>query len=114
MIAIFDLEGRGLTIDVEGSPLNVRVLFCRRDEKSKVVGAVFSNAGVQDVDAELFSSGLNSIHFFFRSELPKVVVGYVAFAIRMDKVGAPSLAGSDSLGVTNHEASLRFERVNTL
>lgn len=85
VISIFDLEGHCLAIDVDGFLLNVCVFICRSNKKSKVVGAVLSDASVDDVDAEFFSSGLNCIHFIFRSELPKVVVGYVAFAARMDK-----------------------------
>jgi len=101
VIAIFDLEGHGLTIDAEGFLLNGCVLIRRSDEKSKVIGAIFSNASVQDVDAEFFRGGLNSIHFIFRSEPPKVVVGYVALAVRMDmggEQGALSWAKTTHLG----------------
>ncbi len=85
MIAIFNLEVHCLAIDAYGFLLKSCALICRSDKKSELVGAVFPNASVYDVDAELFSSGLNSIHFTFRSGLPKVVVGYVAVAVRMDK-----------------------------
>src|SRR5258706_229881 len=84
-IAIFNLEVHCLAIDAYGFILKSSALICRSDKKSELVGAVFPNASVYDVDAELFSSGLNSIHFTFRSGLPKVVVGYVAVAVRMDK-----------------------------
>ena len=86
VIAILDLEGRGLAIDVEGFLFDFWALIRRSDEKSKLIGAFFSNASVYDVDAKLLRGGLNDLHFFFRSELPKVVVGDVALAVRMDKV----------------------------
>ena len=84
VVAGFDLEGHGLTIDADGFLLDVCVLIRRSNEKSKAIGAIFSNARVEDVDAKLFSAGLNSVYLFFRNKQPKVVVGYVAFAVRMD------------------------------